>query len=116
MQAGLSALPDDTDSALFLLSDQPQIGPNLIRQLLERYAFNRQPITAPRVHGQRANPVLFAQETFSALRKVEGDRGGRAVFNQFAVDWLDWADERILWDVDEPGDYKRLLEATHSQH
>jgi CTP:molybdopterin cytidylyltransferase MocA len=68
------------------------------------------------VHGQRANPVLFSNAAFDALRKVVGDRGGRVVFDQFAVDWLDWDDARILWDVDEPGDYKRLLEATHSQH
>jgi molybdenum cofactor cytidylyltransferase len=111
MQAGLAALPEDIDSMLFLLSDQPQIGPNLIRQLLARFAAQRQPITAPRVRGQRANPVLFSREAFDALRQVAGDRGGRAVFDQFKVDWLDWADERILLDVDQPGDYERLLEA-----
>lgn len=111
MHAGLSALPDDTDSALYLLSDQPQVGLDLIRELLERYATNRQPITAPRVCGQRGNPVLFSADTFEALRKVEGDRGGRAVFGQFAVDWVDWDDGRILLDVDEPGDYERLMEA-----
>ncbi len=116
MQAGLAALPEDADSALFLLSDQPQIGSDLIQALLERYAIHRQPITAPRVHGQRANPVLFSNAAFDSLRKVVGDRGGRAVFDQFAVDWLDWDDARILWDVDEPGDYQRLLEAFQSQH
>jgi len=24
------------------------------------------------------------------------------------VDWLPWADDRILLDVDRPGDYERL--------
>jgi len=111
MHAGLSALPEDSDSALFLLSDQPQIGLDLIRELLERYATNRKPITAPRVHGQRANPVLFSQQATKALLAVKGDRGGRAIFDQFTVDWLDWEDVRILLDVDEPRDYERLMEA-----
>ncbi|MFW5713318.1 MAG: selenium cofactor biosynthesis protein YqeC [Brevefilum sp.] len=111
VQSGISALQEGTDSAMFLLSDQPQIGPNLIRNLRARYSENRQPITAPMVKGQRGNPVLFSQSVFDALRQVRGDRGGRAVFDQFEVDWLPWDDERILLDVDEPGDYERLLEA-----
>ena len=111
MRTGLSVLPEDTDSTLFLLSDQPQIGPDVIRQLLARYAEQRSPITAPMVRGQRGNPVLFAQETFDALKGIQGDRGGRAVFGQFPMDWLAWVDDRILLDVDEPGDYERLLSA-----
>lgn len=111
MRTGLSALPEGTDSTLFLLSDQPQIGSDVMRQLLASYAEHRQPITAPLVDGQRGNPVLFAQEVFDALRLVDGDRGGRAVFGQYPVDWLVWADDRILLDVDEPGDYQRLMEA-----
>jgi len=111
MRTGLAALPVNTDSVLFLLSDQPQISPDLIRQLLARYAAHCGPITAPMVRGQRANPVLFAREVFNALREVQGDRGGRAVFGQFPVDWLPWADDRILLDVDQEGDYERLLKA-----
>jgi hypothetical protein len=42
---------------------------------------------------------------------VTGDKGGRAVFNQFHVEWLPWNDPRILLDVDEPGDEETLLKA-----
>lgn len=111
MKAGLSALPETCDSAMFLLADQPQISPHLISQLLERYAKNRASITAPRVNDRRGNPVLFSRKTFKALLAVTGDQGGRAVFNQFEVDWLPWMDARILMDVDEPGDDQALLDA-----
>ncbi len=30
--------------------------------------------------------------------------GGRALFNQFAVEWVPWIDSRIKLDVDLPGD------------
>lgn len=111
MKAGLKALPEQCDSVMFLLSDQPQISSELIRQLKARYAQNRKPITAPMVDGQRGNPILFDREAYSALAAVTGDKGGRAVINQFEVDWLPWTDERILMDVDQEGDYERLLRA-----
>ena len=109
MKAGLKALPEGCGSVMFLLSDQPQISSELIRQLMDRYFQNRKSITAPMVNGQRGNPLLFDRSAFSALAEVEGDRGGRAVINRFEVDWLPWIDNRILMDVDSPGDYERLL-------
>jgi len=115
MRVGLSHLPDRCDSVMFLLSDQPHISPFLIEQLRERYAQNRGAITAPQAGGRRANPVLFSRQTFEALGHVRGDQGGRAVFNQFDVDWLDWVDARILLDVDVPGDYEKLMEAYFSE-
>lgn len=111
MKVGLRALPQHCDSVVFLLSDQPQISPLLIRQLLERYAKNRAPITAPMVGGRRGNPVLFGSTTFNALMQVQGDQGGRAVFSQYDVDWLPWVDDRILMDVDRIGDEQALWDA-----
>jgi len=51
---------------------------------------------------------LFDRKVYSALAAVTGDKGGRAVINQFDVDWLPWVDDRVLLDVDRPGDYERL--------
>lgn len=111
MCSGLAALPEGIDSALFLLSDQPQIPPILIHQLIETYSENRNPITAPIAGGQRGNPVLFARETFAALSAVAGDKGGRAIFSKFDVDWLPWVDDRILMDVDTEEDLDLLIES-----
>jgi molybdenum cofactor cytidylyltransferase len=66
---------------------------------------------APTTGWKRANPVLFGRETFEALMTVTGDRGGRAVFNQFNVEWLPWVDSRIALDVDQPGDEEILYRA-----
>ena len=111
MQLGLAALPEDCQGVVFLLSDQPQVSPLLIRGLIERFSAHRNPITAPQIAGRRGNPVLFARETFDALRSVTGDRGGRAVMQQFKVDWLPWVDDRALLDVDQEGDLARLRSA-----
>jgi len=111
MKTGLLALPEDCQAVMFLLSDQPQITSHLIRQLIERYKVDRAPITAPKVGSQRGNPVLFGYETFHALHRVTGDQGGRAILEQFEVDWLPWEDEQILLDVDDAEDLEKLRQA-----
>ena len=111
MKAGLAALPAACQAVMFLMSDQPHCSPLLIRSVMASYFTQRLPIAAPRIAGRRANPVLFDRETFEALRTVEGDQGGRAVFNQFQPAWLDWVDERNALDVDDEADYARLQRA-----
>lgn len=107
---GVRALPKTVGSAVFLLADQPQIGGGVVARLIDSHAASLDPITAPVVHGKRANPVLFDRSVFSALRGLSGEAGGRAVFAQYPVTLLDWPDVRLLLDVDTPEDYQRLLE------
>jgi len=111
LRAGLRGLPEDCRAALFLMSDQPQVSPDLIRSVVEAFYTRRLPIAAPRIAGRRANPVLFAREAFDALNTIRGDQGGRAVFNQFEVAWVDWDDERSALDVDDEAAYERLKRA-----
>jgi molybdenum cofactor cytidylyltransferase len=115
MKAGLNALSERCDSVVFLLSDQPQISPLIIRQLVEARSSHRSAIIAPMADGRRGNPVLFGREVFDHLEAVSGDQGGRAVFSQFKVDWLPWIDSRIQMDVDQPGDEERLKSAYHNR-
>lgn len=108
LRAGLQALPEKCQAALFLMSDQPQVSPVLIRSVVETFYTQRLPIAAPRIAGRRANPVLFAREVFEVLKTIQGDQGGRAVFEQYKAAWLDWADERAALDVDDEAAYERL--------
>ncbi len=108
LKRGVQALPKDCQAAVFLMSDQPQVSPTLIRSVVETYYTHRLPIVAPLIAGRRANPVLFAREVFDALKAIQGDQGGRAVFKQFEVAWLEWTDERDGLDVDDEAAYARL--------
>lgn len=98
-------------SAIFLLADQPQIQPDVIRALIETHAKELHPIVAPLVlEQQRANPVLFDRDAFPDLMKLQGDVGGRAIFSKHRVEFMPWHDDRLLLDVDKPEDYQRLIE------
>ncbi|MBI3739423.1 MAG: putative selenium-dependent hydroxylase accessory protein YqeC [Chloroflexi bacterium] len=97
--------------AIFLLADQPQIQPAVLRALVETHAKELHPIVAPLVlEQQRANPVLFDCDTFHDLMKLKGDIGGRAIFSKHHIEYMPWHDDRLLLDVDKPEDYQRLIE------
>lgn len=96
-------------AAIFLLADQPQITPSILRALVEKHAQGLYPVVAPLVMDRRANPVLFDRVAFSDLLKIEGDVGGRAIFQKHRVEYLPWHDDRLLLDVDTPEMYQRLI-------
>jgi molybdenum cofactor cytidylyltransferase len=108
IRTGLQSLPGRVGGALFLQADQPQVPPLLIRKLVEAHQTSLKPIIASRVNGQRSNPVLFDAITFSQLVTLKGDTGGRALFERFPIEWIDWQDEGLLIDIDTPEDFDRL--------
>ena len=98
-------------SAIFLLADQPQIQSDVMRALVELHSKENHPIIAPLVlEERRANPVLFDRVTFPNLMKLQGDVGGRAIFDKHKVEYLPWHDDILLLDVDKPEDYQRLMQ------
>ena len=110
IHAGLRILPSGIGAVILILSDQPHITPNLLQSMVEKHAQLMSPIIAPLVHGQRANPVLFDQNTFDDLMSLKGVIGGRQIFPHYKLDYQSWIDENLLIDIDSPKDYINLLE------
>ncbi|MEA4910366.1 MAG: selenium cofactor biosynthesis protein YqeC [Anaerolineaceae bacterium] len=110
IRRGLELINPACGAAVFLLADQPFLSAELIRRLIERHQAGLPAILAPQVNGRRANPVLFDRRMFDELRSVHGDVGGRALFQRYGVEYLDWPDERLLLDIDTPQDYERSIE------
>lgn len=112
IRAGVNALPANTGSAIFLLSDQPQVTSTIMRALVEEHNQTLHPVIAPMVEDRRANPVLFDRVTFPALLQLTGDIGGRGIFSKFSPSYILWLDSALLLDVDSPEDYESLLNFT----
>ena len=109
IKAGIRSLPQHIGAAVFLLADQPQIPPEVIRALVETHAGECPSILAPLVlEERRANPVLFDCVTFPDLLNLTGDIGGRGIFDKHRVTYLPWHDDILIFDVDKPDDYERL--------
>ena len=63
LKAGIAAVPQDSDGALVLLGDMPQItGPQLDRLVAAFAVENATAIIVPTCEGRRGNPVLWPRE------------------------------------------------------
>jgi molybdenum cofactor cytidylyltransferase len=109
IKAGITTIPTDVGGAVFLQADQPHIPPALIKSLIEAHEATLNHIIAPQIDGQRGNPVLFDSCTFTALLSLEGDTGGRTLFEKFPIQWVPWHDSNLLMDIDSPEDYYKFL-------
>jgi molybdenum cofactor cytidylyltransferase len=108
VKAGIAALDDTIGAALFLLADQPKVPAALIQALVEQHRRHQQRILATSSGGRRGNPVLFDRSTFADFNQIQGDLGGRALFERYPPQLLEWADPAVLADVDTPEDFARL--------
>ncbi|HEY73595.1 MAG TPA: HAD-IIA family hydrolase [Thermoflexia bacterium] len=116
VQAGLAALPPETEAAIFLQCDQPLVTPELLRVLVGRFEETGASIVHPTRAGRRGTPVLFARGLFPELACVSGDEGGRSIIARYPdeVAAVEVSDPDTLSDIDTPKDYERLLAARHS--
>ncbi|OGO48758.1 MAG: hypothetical protein A2Z30_01940 [Chloroflexi bacterium RBG_16_64_43] len=106
--AGLAAVGSTCGAAVFFLGDQPGIPGELIKALMDCHARTLAPVVVPRHAGQRANPVLFDRSTWPDLSRVTGDQGGRALFDRYPVEWVEWGQPEDFADVDTEDDYRHL--------
>ncbi len=94
-------------AAVFLLADQPYIPPALIQSLIAAWQNHAAPIVAPRIAGQRSNPVLIDASLFPLLETLTGDRGARALFAAHPPLEIPWPDPTARAEIDTPEDYQR---------
>ena len=112
VRAGLAALSPDTEAAVFVLGDQPEVEPRVIDALIESWRAERPPVVVPQYMEGVSNPVLFDRRLFPELAAIEGDVGARAVVlaHRAAGDLkVVPVDVHAPADVDTEGDYRALL-------
>ncbi|MFH2038929.1 MAG: selenium cofactor biosynthesis protein YqeC [Chloroflexota bacterium] len=105
----LAYLQENPGSVIFLLADQPQVTPMILKCLVQEHSRTLSPVIAPLIDGRRGNPVLFDKVTFPDLRNLEGDVGGRGIFSKHSPIYVKWNDISLLADVDNPADYERVF-------
>jgi CTP:molybdopterin cytidylyltransferase MocA len=77
LRAGLASLPSDTAAVVVALADQPLVGAEAVRRLIEAYV--RGALVAVATYGgRRGHPVLLARSTWSEVAELAtGDVGAR---------------------------------------
>jgi len=108
VRAAIQSLPKDIGAAIFHLVDQPLIPVELIAALRKKHARNPAPIIMPTIAGKPANPVLFDRNVFPDLESLDGDVGGRALFDKYEPSTVIWDDPSSQVDVDTPEEYQKI--------
>ena len=105
LRAGLSALPDNCNGALFLLGDMPDVSAALIDKLIAAFdpAEGRAICVATR-HGKRGNPVLWSRRFFPDIMALTGDIGAKHLMIEHdeLVCEVEAEDDAPLTDIDTP--------------
>jgi molybdenum cofactor cytidylyltransferase len=111
MRAGIAALTSTADAAVFLLGDQPEVGSDVIRALVDAFRVSHAPFVMPSYGGRPSNPILIARPLFPELEAVTGDRGARDVVlaHWDEVLFVPLLDRALPDDIDTEDDYAALL-------
>jgi len=107
VRAGLDAVGDTAQAALFVLADQPHLTPEIVAAIVARFRRTRATVVVPQAGGRRGAPALFARSLFDELRAVQGDQGGRGVIARHyeQAETIELPDTVPLTDIDTPDEY-----------
>jgi molybdenum cofactor cytidylyltransferase len=112
IHAGLDAVDAharESSGALILTCDQPRLTAEHLRDLLEVFSKRSgEAIVASRYGGAFGVPAIFPREAFADLRRLEGDKGARALLMHppMEVIAIDFSGGEV--DIDTPEDLAYL--------
>lgn len=111
---GLSAVSREIAGAMFLLADQPLVGPMLIDRILSAFEVSDAPIIIPFFQGRRGNPVIVDRSLFPRLSLLTRDTGARDLFREYesAIVKVPVDDPAVVTDIDTPDDYREISESS----
>jgi molybdenum cofactor cytidylyltransferase len=114
LKAALNTLDDTFSDLLIMLGDMPGVKTRHINKVIEEHLLTnnrKSKITIPSFNGRKGNPVIWGRSFFPDLSNLEGDVGGRALFNHHpaAINLLDMDDPAVVTDTDTPEDFENFL-------
>lgn len=117
VQVALRALDPVPDAYLLALVDQPQIGLQVVQQLLAAHARTRKGLIIPVWQGKRGHPLLLAAAYRTAVLVLGPDQGLNVVTRGFPLDTLELPinTDDVLRDMDYREDYEAELQRWQSR-
>lgn len=106
----LTAL-ENIDGIFFATADQPYIDENVISKLTDEFAnCGEKKIIVPQYNSTPYSPCIFPIKYTEELAKLEGDRGGRAVYKKHLenVQFVKFLSGKYFLDIDTPDDFRNL--------
>lgn len=105
LQIGLAAVAPNTSAVLVALADQPQIKPEVVNAVIQRWRETLAPIVAPSHDGRRGHPTLFDRAAWATLRQLPGQANPREALRVHPLELVLVDTDSIFLDLDTPADY-----------
>ena len=105
--AGMNSVPSEARGVLILLTDQPHVGTDSLRRLVE--AWQRRPYRAVAAgyEGGLGVPAILPRRIWRQLRDLEGDVGAKAVLSNTGSNTMVLNMPEAAFDVDTTEDRRR---------
>lgn len=116
MAAGVQAIQHqyvDAKAMVLALADMAWVGSQAIEQVANATLTlpgGQSAFCAPVYKGQRGHPVGFGSDWFGALASLNGDQGAKQLMKHARCHAIDWPDDGVVKDLDEPLDAPKTAE------
>jgi molybdenum cofactor cytidylyltransferase len=109
VQAGLESLGDESEAALIVLGDQPQIKEEVVQEIVDRYASTYHKIIVPSYKMHRGHPWLLEKSYWKEIRSLKVPATMRNFLDAHTemIDYLIIDSESVIQDLDTQADYSR---------
>ena len=110
IKCGVRVVADNSTACLISLVDQPQIGPNVIDQLIDVYEDARPRIVIPTFSGKAGHPIILDLSLKQEILEIDQSVGLRQIVSAHSseVAHVAVSSRGVLEDCDLPEDYERL--------
>ncbi|MBX3443193.1 MAG: nucleotidyltransferase family protein [Planctomyces sp.] len=104
--------PTSEDAWLLIPADHPVLNRETLLALLREQESRPEAIHVPTHHGRRGHPTLFPWGLAAEVFTLPEGEGVNALLRRPAISLCEHAvdDPAVLWDLDTPEDYERLLQ------
>lgn len=108
IRRGVAAIRPHADAMLLMLADQPRIGTSHLKELEACWRASPQSIIASAYADTLGPPIIFPKEDFTALSRLRGDTGAKAILLDNPDRLLTIECEDAAIDIDVVEDLQRL--------
>lgn len=108
IRAGIAALPGQAEAALVLLADQPLVGSEALKNLLDNWQNARQRIAVCYYNDTVGVPALFPSAYFDMLSALRGDLGAKRLLLEQSENLLKIPLPEAELDIDTNDDLDQL--------
>ena len=109
VRVGLQCLGDDSEAAMIVLGDQPQVEAEVVCAIMDRYQLTRNKIIVPSYKMHRGHPWLIDRSLWRELRNLTIDQTLHDYLNkqQENINYVNVNTASVIMDLDTPSDYQK---------